>query len=90
DLIYCEGAIVTDPNFTNQTWGMPCDMTGGSSGGPWIKGFTAGGGGTLSSLNSYGYNGSSVMYGPMFNGRTQATYKAALGATTTNLKITGS
>jgi V8-like Glu-specific endopeptidase len=81
DLVYCEGAIGTDPNMGNATWGMPCDMTGGSSGGPWLKGFTATGGGTLSSLNSYGYSGSSVMYGPMFNSKTEATYGAALSAT---------
>jgi V8-like Glu-specific endopeptidase len=81
DLVYCEGAIGTDARMSNATWGMPCDMTGGSSGGPWLKGFTAAGGGTLSSLNSYGYSGSAVMYGPKFNSRTQATYDAALAAT---------
>ncbi|MFL5713403.1 MAG: trypsin-like serine peptidase [Chloroflexota bacterium] len=90
DLIYCEGAIGTDARMGNATWGMPCDMTGGSSGGPWLKGFSAAGGGTLSSLNSYGYSGSAVMYGPVFNSRTQTTYNAALDATSSNLKVTGS
>jgi hypothetical protein len=57
-------------------------MTGGSSGGPWLTGFAAdGNSGTLSSLNSYTYNGISGMYGPKFSTRTQATYAAATTAT---------
>jgi hypothetical protein len=89
DLVYCAGAIVEDRRAANLTWGMPCDMTGGSSGGPWLSGFVeATGAGTLSSLNSYGYSGSAVMYGPKFNGRTQATYTTALGATG-NVKVSG-
>ena len=68
---------------------MPCDMTGGSSGGPWLSGFVeATGAGTLGSLNSYGYGKTAVMYGPKFNSRTQATYTAALTATT-NTKVSG-
>src|SRR3712207_7483597 len=37
DLTYCAGPISTDPNNANLTWGMACDMTGGSSGGPWVS-----------------------------------------------------
>jgi hypothetical protein len=82
DLVYCAGAITEDANTSNLTWGMPCTMTGGSSGGPWLSGFVESSGlGTLSSLNSYGYSGQSVMYGPKFNSRTQATYTAAKTAT---------
>src|SRR4029079_13722339 len=88
DLVYCEGAIIEDAGTSNLTWGMPCDMTGGSCGGPWTAGFTVAGAGTLSSLNSYGYGNSAVMYGPKFNGRTQATYTAALSATG-NRTVTG-
>ena len=29
------------PGTSNLTWGMPCNMTGGSSGGPWLSGFTS-------------------------------------------------
>jgi hypothetical protein len=58
---------------------MPCDMTGGSSDGGWFEDLneTSGTGGTLSSLNSYGYSGVKNMYGPKFNGNTQATWSAA-------------
>ncbi len=52
-------------------------MTGGSSGGPWLASFTQAGGGTLTSLNSYGYSGLSNMYGPKFNANTQAVFSRA-------------
>jgi hypothetical protein len=80
DLVYCAGAIVEDAGTSNLTWGMPCNMTGGSSGGPWLSNFEAGTT-TLSSVNSYGYSGQSVMYGPKFNTRTSDTYTAAKTAT---------
>jgi V8-like Glu-specific endopeptidase len=80
DLTYCAGNIFSDSLNGNNTWGMKCNMTGGSSGGPWLAGLdeTNGTGGTLSSLNSYGYRGGDSMYGPKFNSATQATYNAAL------------
>ena len=56
-------------------------MTGGSSGRPWLSGFNeTTGSGTLSSLNSYGYNGIKNMYGPMFNTDTSNVYGAADGS----------
>jgi V8-like Glu-specific endopeptidase len=82
DLTYCAGPISPDPYNANLTWGMSCDMTGGSSGGPWLAGFDpATGRGTMSSLNSYGYSGIKAMYGPKFNASTQSVYDAANGAT---------
>jgi hypothetical protein len=82
DLVYCAGNIFTDSLNDDLTWGMPCGMTGGSSGGPWLSGFNeATGSGALSSLNSYGYSGIKNMYGPTFNGDTQDVYNAADGAT---------
>lgn len=82
DLVYCAGNIFSDSLNDNLTWGMPCGMTGGSSGGPWLSSFSeATGSGTLSSLNSYGYSGIKNMYGPKFNSDTQAVYNAANGAT---------
>jgi hypothetical protein len=81
DLTYCRGPIGTDAQTSNTTWSMACNMTGGSSGGPWVSAAdttaypqaTT----TLRSLNSYGYSGVSNMYGPKFNGNTQAVYNAA-------------
>jgi hypothetical protein len=78
DLVYCAGNIFTDTMNQNLTWGMPCGMTGGSSGGPWLSGFDEStGSGTLSSLNSYGYSGVKNMYGPKFNSDTADVYNAA-------------
>ncbi len=87
DLVYCAGPVGTDPNTGGTTYRIECDMTGGSSGGPWLTSFTDSqdatdhGRGTLSSLNSYGYRGDSGMYGPKFNTDTAAVYNAANGAT---------
>jgi hypothetical protein len=80
DLVYCAGNIFNDSLNANQTWGMACNMTGGSSGGPWLSGFE-GSSPALSSLNSYGYQGLSNMYGPKFNSNTAAVYNTANGAT---------
>ncbi|MFZ0531224.1 MAG: hypothetical protein WAL91_11895 [Propionicimonas sp.] len=80
DLVYSEGALGTDPLNSNKTYRVASDMTGGCSGGPWFSGFTSGGG-TLISVNSYGYNGITAMHGPMFNTKTQALYGRAATAT---------
>jgi hypothetical protein len=78
DLTYCTGAVSNDPNNGGKTWGLGCNMTGGASGGPWIAGFSQAGAGTLTSLNSYKYNGlNSMMFGPKFNTDTQAVWTRA-------------
>ena len=97
DLVFCRGPIGQDPSTSNTTWSMPCNMTGGSSGGPWVSttstttyddAVT-----TLRSLNSYGYSGVSNMYGPKFNSNAQAVYNAAVTNPTSapagTFKITG-
>jgi Trypsin-like peptidase domain len=80
ELTYCAGNVFTDQYNEDDTWGMACGMTGGSSGGPWLSGFE-GSNPALSSLNSYGYQGLANMYGPMFNGDTEDVYAAADSAT---------
>jgi hypothetical protein len=87
DLTYCNGNTFNDPNNANLTWGIACNMTGGSSGGPWLGSFTQAGSGTLTSLNSYGYSGLSNMYGPKFNANTQAVYNRA-NTSTSNQVVT--
>ena len=78
DLTYCAGSTFEDPYNDELTWGLPCKMTGGSSGGPWLSSFaTSGDSGGLSSLNSYGYSGVAAMHGPKFNSDTQAVFNAA-------------
>ncbi|TLM86083.1 serine protease [Pseudarthrobacter sp. NamE5] len=73
----CTGTAANDkrnPQFNSQ--GIPCDMTGGSSGGPWFIGTDSSG--PQNSVNSYGYNnGSAVMYGPYWGTVIQATYQSA-------------
>ena len=82
DLVYCSGPVVTDGSYG--TWGLHCDMTPGSSGGPWMRDFSLSSkSGTLNSVNSYRYNGGpnkKYMFGPKFGSKTQDTYDAALKA----------
>jgi hypothetical protein len=87
DLVYCQGPIGFDSLAGNGAYKLACGMTGGSSGGPWFSGFDAatGNGGTIQSLNSYGYSGQSNMYGPIFNPSTTQTYNAANSATTNTI-----
>jgi V8-like Glu-specific endopeptidase len=81
DLIYCRGPLGTDPLNSNLTYRVDCNMTGGSSGGPWFQPFTeASGSGTLMSVNSYGYSGVTAMHGPMFGSWTKSVFDAAEGA----------
>ena len=75
----CTGTATDDPNnpqFGSQ--GIPCDMTGGSSGGPWFIGTSSDG--VQNSINSYGYNRSAVMYGPYWGSVIQSTYNSAAAA----------
>ena len=89
DLTYCAGPVFNDPNNGNATLGMACDMTGGSSGGPWLTTFDENTGvGTLNGLNSYGYSGIRNMYGPKFNGNTSATFNRADQAPISNQIVT--
>jgi hypothetical protein len=51
DLVYCEGTPDVDPRTSGATYKLACNMTGGSSGGPWLEGFDADtNAGTLTSL----------------------------------------
>ena len=82
DLTYCRGPVDGDPLNDDNTYRMNgCKMTGGSSGGSWMRNFSeATGFGTVFSLNSYGYSGISAMHGPIFNANTGDTYDDALTA----------
>ena len=85
DLVYCAGDVVSDSGTDNATWGLHCDMTPGSSGGPWMRDFDEQAkSGTLNSVNSYKYNGGKLknyMFGPKFGAETKAVYDAARTAT---------
>jgi hypothetical protein len=86
DLTYCAGPVFSDPYNDELTYGMTCNMTGGSSGGPWLSSFTSStGSGTLSSVNSYGYSGVKAMHGPKFDSNTADVYTSANSATTNTI-----
>jgi hypothetical protein len=95
-------ALDVDPTTAytgpDDPWRLTCGMTGGSSGGPWLVTESgpdqtvttmdaAGNGGTLGSLNSYGYDGYPYMFGPVFNSTTLAVHAAAMGSTTGNVVV---
>ncbi|GAA1708047.1 hypothetical protein FB460_2018 [Propioniferax innocua] len=69
----CEGTASDDPVRPGTTQGIPCDMTGGSSGGPWF----IDGGDVQNSVNSYGYTGKEIMYGPYWGEVAHDVYNEA-------------
>ncbi|MER7364464.1 trypsin-like serine peptidase [Nonomuraea wenchangensis] len=77
-LIYCSGRAIDDTVQTRDL-GLRCDMTGGSSGGPWFAGFNASTGqGWLNSVNSFKYDfAPNFMFGPFFGNEAMAVYRAA-------------
>lgn len=81
ELIYCSGDTFNDPLFTSAI-GMDCNMTGGSSGGPWFFDFDESTGtGVQNSVNSFGYIFlPNIMFGPYFGSEGEAVYQAAESA----------
>jgi hypothetical protein len=76
----CSGTAKNDPyNPQFNTQGIPCNMTGGSSGGPWFIGTSSSG--YQNSVNSYGYgSNSTTMYGPYWGSVIQQAYTTAAAA----------
>ncbi len=69
----CAGTAKPDPYGQSQSQGIPCNMTGGSSGGPW---FTSSG--VQNSVNSFGYTAvRNTMFGPYFGSAIQQAYQSA-------------
>ncbi|WP_327253716.1 trypsin-like serine peptidase [Streptomyces sp. NBC_01244] len=77
-LVYCSGNSGKDFLLTKDH-SLPCNMTGGSSGGPWFQDFNeATGLGTQVSVNSFGYTFlPNRMYGPYFGNEAKAAYDKA-------------
>lgn len=78
-LIYCSGEVRDDLLGLSDDQGMTCDMTGGSSGGPWFLDFDEStGAGVQNSVNSFKYVfDSSTMYGPYFGDSVESLYDRA-------------
>lgn len=93
DLTYCKGPVGTDPYNNGNNWKLGCNMTGGSSGGPWLLGTTDPASnttpGSVFSVNSYGYSGVKAMHGPKFNSNTTVSYNAAKNASPDNIGVDG-
>ncbi|HEX7351802.1 trypsin-like serine peptidase [Brachybacterium sp.] len=69
----CTGTAFDDTFGGTMSQGIDCDMTGGSSGGPWFLDD-----GAQNSVNSFGYTTqSNVMYGPYFGEDAQDAYAEA-------------
>ena len=82
ELRYCAGKTGFDNRFFKLTYKLACDMTGGSSGGPWFSSFdTSNGRGTVMSVNSYRYSSGNGLYGPKFNSNTEDDFLWARTAT---------
>lgn len=79
-MIYCSGRVFNA--FLSNGIGMNCDMTGGSSGGPWFLQFSeATGTGLVNSVNSYKINFVPTwMFGPYFGADAQNLYNTAQAA----------
>jgi hypothetical protein len=81
DLTYCKGLLSFDSRVNLSTYKLGCNMTGGSSGGPWMRDVTetgtSAGVGTVFSVTSYGYGSSKSLYGPLLNSETAAMFSAA-------------
>lgn len=77
-LVYCSGNSGKDFLLTRDH-SLACNMTGGSSGGPWFQDFNeATGLGTQVSVNSFGYTFlPNRMYGPYFGNEAKAAYDRA-------------
>ncbi|WP_078888690.1 peptidase [Streptomyces sclerotialus] len=80
-LIYCSGNSTKDPLLTKDH-ALTCNMTGGSSGGPWFESFDeTTGTGLQSSVNSFGYTFlPNVMFGPYFGDDAKNLYHQAQGS----------
>jgi V8-like Glu-specific endopeptidase len=69
----CAGTAIADPFLEYQSQGIECDMTGGSSGGPWFLPS-----GAQNSVNSFGYEEiPGVMFGPYYGTVAHSAYMAA-------------
>ncbi|MGW4964813.1 trypsin-like serine peptidase [Nonomuraea sp. NPDC004186] len=78
-LVYCAGRLRADPYGQSRDQGLGCEMTAGSSGGPWMTTFDlATGKGTITSVSSFKYSDDQrTMYGPYFGDATKALFDTA-------------
>ncbi len=80
-LTYCSGRTSADSHKITRDEGLQCDMTEGSSGGPWLARFDAAAGtGVVTSVSSFKYaDDPATMYGPYFGSAVHRMYDRAQG-----------
>jgi putative cell wall-binding protein len=80
ELVRCSGTVEVAALVGG--WATPCDMTPGASGGPWLHGASdpADGSGSVGSVSSYRIEGDPRLFGPRFDGATQAVIDLANAA----------
>jgi hypothetical protein len=85
-LVYCAGTTIYDPYQSPATatnWGIACNMTGGSSGGGWLRNFSDPddmSGAQIVSLNSYKYTAgpyTGYMFGPLLTSQAVTALSVA-------------
>jgi V8-like Glu-specific endopeptidase len=78
-LVACAGPVRDGGRGVASGQGMACDMTDGSSGGPWFTGFDPRTGrGTVSGVNSFGVaTEPGVLWAPVFGPQVRQTYETA-------------
>ena len=78
----CSGRATDVSKGQSESQGIPCDMPGGPSGGPWLIG--SGSGGSQNSINSFGYNNvPNTMFGPYWGSVDQSAYISASSSSLT-------
>jgi len=71
--------MAQQPDYDVNWWLANCELTGGSSGGPWIQPLVNGSG-DIVSVNSWGYTGYPGMAGPKLDAYTASClFSAAKG-----------
>ncbi len=79
ELVSCSGNAAPEWSFlwwSATTLKLSCNLTGGSSGGPWLRWFD-GSWGWINGVNSYKYNNDpNSMYSPYFDGPEEALFAA--------------
>jgi V8-like Glu-specific endopeptidase len=78
----CSSTVFPDTIGGTQAQGMTCDMTPGSSGGPWLSYFdTSRGIGYVNSVNSFLYTyHPNIMWGPYFGSAVESLYQRTQAA----------